>query len=372
MDVFLCYPREQEESAKEIKGFVRSIGFDCWFDKDTLVAGEDWDRSRREALKQADAVIVVCSNETEGKDGVYQRELREALEHEKDRRLGSTYLFPVRVESCSLPSELKRFQYIDHFDTDWRRVLAKGLKLLAKQKEKTIPPALEVAAAEPDEVGVVTASLDEEWATAEFHLSWVTYELEGQYWDFVNGVIRAKIFGDFYAARRHMNDWVRPDHVDMGSTWEMNISEYYRKNELVSLVVGWFDYYSGAAHPNHGVTTINIFGTEAGVMSISELFDHEPKALQFLIDFANLDLRRQAEDTEEVIDLTSFIYEEPWELFEQFSFNDTGMQLNFSAASGLPHVFGHAEVYVPWQSVESLLSPTARKVLVGKTDDEIA
>lgn len=371
MNIFLCYPREQEDSAKQIKSFVRSIGFDCWFDQDTLIVGQDWDRSRREALKRADAVIIVCSNETEAKDGVYQRELREALEHEKDQRLGSAYLFPVRVESCSLPSELNRFQYIDHFEPDWRRLLAKGLKFTAKQKEKAIPPALEVAAAEPDEDGVVTSSIDEERGKDEFHLSWVIYELEGQYWDFVNGIIRTKVFGDFYVARRDLNDWVGPDHAEMGSTWEMNISEYYRKNELVSLVVGWFDYYSGAAHPNHGITTINIFGTEAGVMSIGELFDHQSKALQFLIDFANLDLKRQAEETEEVIDLNSFVYEEPWELFEQFSFNDTGMQLNFSASSGLPHVFGHAEVYVPWQSVADLLSPTARDVLIGKSNDEI-
>ena len=89
LKTFLCYPSEAEKSAREVTGFVRSVGIDCWFDKDSLVAGEDWDRSRRDALQDADVVLVLCSSVTTGRNGVYQREINEALQLSADRRLGN-------------------------------------------------------------------------------------------------------------------------------------------------------------------------------------------------------------------------------------------------------------------------------------------
>jgi hypothetical protein len=37
MKVFLSYPSEHLETVVEVKNFVRSVGVECWFDKDNLV-----------------------------------------------------------------------------------------------------------------------------------------------------------------------------------------------------------------------------------------------------------------------------------------------------------------------------------------------
>ena len=347
MKVFLCYPSEVEAIAQEVKNFIRSTGIECWFDKDSLIAGQDWDRSRRIALEQASVVVVLCSSATNSRNGVYQRELNEALELTADRRIGTVHIIPLRTEQIPLPPELNRLQYVDHFDPAWRRKVAAGLAKACDEAEEQVPTQLVVAAAQPDEGGVVPRSVHEERAAGTLAVDWIEYALEGDYWNFVNGVIRSRALGGLYSARRQLEEWWKPE----GSSWELTISEFHRKGELVSLTFGSFSYFSGAAHPNHGIATINMMGPDAGIMSAEDLFDSSPAALSFITDFVNLDLRRQAAGSEELVDVSPYAETYGWGLYEHFSFNEAGMQLNLSAMSGLPHALGYFDVYVPWRSV---------------------
>lgn len=361
MKVFLCYPSEVEGTAREVKAFVRSVDIECWFDKDSLVAGEDWDRSRRIALEQADVVLVLCAAATTQRNGVYQRELNEALRLSEDRRVGTVYILPLRIEDCPLPPELRRLQYVDHFDPAWRRKVAAGLAKACDDAREPVPPPLSVAAAQPDEGGIATRSISEKRTAGTLDVDWIQYASDGDYWDFVNGVIRSRALGGLYEARRHLAEWWQPT----GSSWELHISEFHRKGELVSLTVGSYSYFSGAAYPNHGVSTINLLGPEAGIVSAGDLFDHDPAALAFLTDYVNLDLRRQAAGTGETLDISDYAQTYGWELYGQYGFNEAGMQLNLSSMSGLPHALGYFDVYVPWSSVQQFLSPVVRRVLLG-------
>lgn len=124
MKAFLSYPSEHVVIAREIKSFIRSTGVACWFDKDDLVAGEDWDRARGLALREADVIVVLCAAQTTERNGVYQREINEALSLRNDRRLGVVYIIPVRIEEAPLPPELSRLQYVDYFEPSWRRKFA--------------------------------------------------------------------------------------------------------------------------------------------------------------------------------------------------------------------------------------------------------
>lgn len=361
MKVFLSYPSEHVEAAREVKSFIRSTGIACWFDKDDLVAGEDWDRARSIALREADAVVVLCAAQTTERNGVYQREINEALSLKSDRRLGVVYIIPVRIEDVPLPSELSRLQYVDYFDSSWRRKFAAGLARAVSEQKENVPPALQVAAAQPDEGGILLREIREEIPQGVLHATWLSYVMNGDYWDFVNGVIRARALGGLYEARRQLAEWWQPS----GSDWELHVSEYYRKGQLVSLTVGSSSYFSGAAHPNHGVQCINILGEEAGIVTARDLFDASPEALNFLTDYVNLDLRRQYGGTGEEIDLIYYFDTYGWEFFDHFNFNEAGMQLNFSSMSGLPHVLGYQEVYLPWQHAGHLLAPTAKRILLG-------
>jgi hypothetical protein len=361
LKTFICYPSESETIAREAAGFVRSVGIDCWFDKDSLVAGEDWDRSRRLALQDANVVLVLCSAATTGRNGVYQREINEALSLSADRRLGTIHILPLRLEDVPLPPELSRLQYVDYFGPDWRRKVAAGLDRACKEAGETTPDRLMVAAAQPDQGGVIARSKHEERSSGTIEADWIEYALDGEYWDFVNGVIRTKALGGVYEARRQLDEWWQKT----GSSWEIHISEFHRKGDLVSLTVGSFNYFAGAAHPNHGVKTINMLGPQAGIMSAYDLFDGNADALAFLTDYVNLDLRRQSAETSEVFNISYYAETYGWELYDQYCFNEAGMQINLSSMSGLPHALGYFDTYLPWQSVKQFLAPVARRVLLG-------
>lgn len=361
VDVFLSYPSEHVDDAKEVRDFVRSVGVRCWFDKDNLTAGEDWDRARKLAQGKADVILVLCAAETTIKDGVYQREINEALRAVDDKRVGTIYLLPIRVEDVDLPPEIRRFQYLDKFEPDWRRKLAAALRRAIQERKETLPPALEVAAAMPDECGFIPRSISEDRAEGTLDVTWLQYTLQGDYWDFVNGQIASRALGGFFEARRHLEEWWQKS----GSSWELHVSEFHRKGQLVSLIVGRSEYWSGAAHPNHGIETINFMGPDAGIMKAGDLFDHSPEALEFVTDYVNLDLRRQLMGIGESLELSHYAETYGWELYDHYNFNEAGMRVNLSAASGLPHVLGMHEVYMPWEHVGELLAPVARRILLG-------
>lgn len=360
MNVFLSYPSEHPQDAQDVNRFIRSVGVECWFDKDSLSAGDDWERVRRIAQDEADVVVILCASQTTERNGVYQREIAQALESARDKRLGSVYIIPVRLEAVGLPPELSRLQYVDKFGPSWKQQLAGGLLKAARDVGGGPPPALQVAGAKPDEGGIIPRNNFETRPEGDLHLIWFQYSLHGEYWDFVNGTIAARGLGGLYAARRQFAEWWKKD----GSYWEMSISEAYRKGELVSLQVGHSDYFSGAAHPNHGFETINILGPESGVVSASDIFDHSPEALVFISEYVALDLKRQFPSESDRLDLTYYLDNYGWTLFDQFTFNEAGMTLNMSSSSGLPHVFGFLDVYIPWEHVSQFLAPTAKRTLL--------
>lgn len=350
------------EQAREIKNFVRSTGVMCWFDKDSFIAGEVWDRSRQLALRKAEVVIVVCSAATTERNGIYQRELNEALQLSSDRRLGTVHIIPLRMEDCSLPPELSRLQYVDYFEPTWRRKVAGGLAKACGEAGEEVPLPLAVAAAEPDESNVLLRSISEECCGGTLEVDWFTYAIDGDYWDLVNGVIRARALGGLFEARRQLSEWWKP----ADSCWELHLTEFHRKGQLVSLMVASWSYFTGAAHPSHGVQSINILGEGAGIVPVADLFEGSNDGLKFITDFVNLDLRRQYLDAEDKPNMSQYAEENGWILFEHYNFNESGMQINLSSASCLLHVLGEHQVYAPWQIAGQFLAPTAKRILLGE------
>lgn len=358
---FICYPSEHPDDAREVAGFLKAVGVDRWFDKDSIAAGEDWDRTRKVALADADLVVVLCASQTISRDGVYQREINEALELARDRRPGGVFIIPLRLEKVDLPPELSRLQYVDKWEPAWRRKLAAGLVHASEGLSEPAAEPLRVAAAEPDEGGVLQRELHLEDGAGQIDATWIQYEASGDYWDYVNGLITARALGASYSARRQFAERDRS-----GSSYlEYGVSEFNRKGDLVSLVIGSSSFYAGAAHPNNLIETLNVMGPRAGTLTVAELFGHSSEGLGFLAEYTAADLRRQHVGTgQQAPDAWFPDGDAAWRPFEQFGFNEAGMIINLSAASGLPHVFGVLDVYIPWHQAEPFLTPVAKRVVL--------
>lgn len=74
MKIFISYPSEQLRCAKEIYDLLMMWKIQVWLDKKNLIAGQDWSRALKEAQRESDLTILICSNEIATKSGVIQRE----------------------------------------------------------------------------------------------------------------------------------------------------------------------------------------------------------------------------------------------------------------------------------------------------------
>jgi hypothetical protein len=73
MKLFLSYPSERLSQAREIYNFMIGHGLDVWFDKENLIAGQNWEREINKAQCDADMIVQVCSTEIVNKTGIIQK-----------------------------------------------------------------------------------------------------------------------------------------------------------------------------------------------------------------------------------------------------------------------------------------------------------
>ncbi|MBB4272960.1 toll/interleukin-1 receptor domain-containing protein [Rhizobium mongolense] len=122
MKIFVGYAKEDRDAAIEVVTFLETLGIDVWFDRKSLVAGDDWDAERLAAQQAADMIIHICSEQILSRTGVVNREIRETMRLAEDKPFGSNFVVFMRVGNVRLPSQFLRYHYID-FDGDWQQSL---------------------------------------------------------------------------------------------------------------------------------------------------------------------------------------------------------------------------------------------------------
>jgi hypothetical protein len=138
LKVFLCHASADKLRVHELYRRLAAEGWiDPWLDAAKLLPGQHWSMVIKEALAEADSVIIFISNHSINREGFSQRELNLAwdLSLEKPRR--AIYLIPLRLEACDVPYELRERQWADYFgekQEDTYQALLKSLKLRCAQK----------------------------------------------------------------------------------------------------------------------------------------------------------------------------------------------------------------------------------------------
>ncbi|UFW51100.1 MULTISPECIES: toll/interleukin-1 receptor domain-containing protein [Bradyrhizobium] len=59
MEIFLSYPSERLSVAREVYDFLTPLDVRVWFDKASLIPGQDWDLERARAQERADLTILI-------------------------------------------------------------------------------------------------------------------------------------------------------------------------------------------------------------------------------------------------------------------------------------------------------------------------
>jgi hypothetical protein len=110
MRVFVSYSAQDKEVVARIVDRLRGDGHDVWIDSLRIDPGDNIQRKIDEGLEQADALIVIVS-ENSFKSQWVQREFAAIALHEISKR--ERRVIPVRIDRSPVPSYLADRQYLD-------------------------------------------------------------------------------------------------------------------------------------------------------------------------------------------------------------------------------------------------------------------
>jgi transcriptional regulator with XRE-family HTH domain len=114
--VFLCHASGDKGRVRELYHRLASYGIDPWLDERKLLPGQEWEREIGRAVRNSDVVLVCISNASVTKAGFVQKEIRFALDVADEKPEGTIFIIPVRLEECSVPERLRRWQWVNLFE----------------------------------------------------------------------------------------------------------------------------------------------------------------------------------------------------------------------------------------------------------------
>lgn len=130
LKVFLCHAHADRDAVRTLYNRLIKDGVDAWLDKEKLLAGADWEMEIRKAVRESD-VVVVCHSTQFNQKGFRQKEVKIALEEADLLPKGEIFIIPARLEVCDVLDDLKRFHWVDLFETDGYEGLMRALRTRA-------------------------------------------------------------------------------------------------------------------------------------------------------------------------------------------------------------------------------------------------
>jgi hypothetical protein len=169
--VFLGHSHGDKEIVRNLYRKLKADNFNCWFDEEDLLGGQDWDFEITSAIRRSKLFLACLSKASITKAGYLQKEIRRALDVADEQPEGVAYIIPVRLEGCEVPTGLSRWQWIDLFTDDGYGRLVRALR--AKLDEPQ---------AEPSDSDESNAETSQTYSSNDFNVS-VTTAIRQAWWD---------------------------------------------------------------------------------------------------------------------------------------------------------------------------------------------
>lgn len=113
-DVFVSYNRNQAIWARGLVGDLIGEGFKVWFDKYSIIVGNEWQNEIDQSIPKSKNIIFILSPEfLKSKWTRYEMDMA-IREKESGREIG---IFPLKYSECEIPSELSRWHFLDFSNT---------------------------------------------------------------------------------------------------------------------------------------------------------------------------------------------------------------------------------------------------------------
>jgi hypothetical protein len=111
---------------------LKDRGVTAWMDEEELLPGQDWDLEISKAVRSSHVVLVCLSAASINKTGYLQKEIRKVLDVADEQPEGTIFLIPLKLEECSMPSRLTRWQWLNYFEERGSERLIRALQERAR------------------------------------------------------------------------------------------------------------------------------------------------------------------------------------------------------------------------------------------------
>jgi hypothetical protein len=123
LKIFISYASEDLPQAQDVYRRLLAAGYDPWFDKESLGPGRVWLVEIERAIRASHIFLVLLSKHSISKRGVLQKEIRMALEVQKEKLDSDIYTVPACLEKCPIPESLSKFQTSNLYEIDaWTKL----------------------------------------------------------------------------------------------------------------------------------------------------------------------------------------------------------------------------------------------------------
>lgn len=144
LKVFLCHASGDKPQVSLLYRRLIAEGVDAWLDQEKLLPGQDWRVEIPHAVREADVVVVFLSVRSVTKEGYIQKEIKFALDSAQEKPEGAIFLIPARLEECTVPDQLSRWQWVDMYEENGFVKLMRSLKLRADKVGAVVEQSLYV------------------------------------------------------------------------------------------------------------------------------------------------------------------------------------------------------------------------------------
>jgi hypothetical protein len=127
LNVFLCHASEDKKIILELYSQLREDNFDPWLDEEDILPGQEWKNEIEKAVRACDIVLVCLSNKSISKTGFVQREIKIALDITDEQPENTIFLIPLKLEECTIPDRIKKWQWVEYYKTGGYQKLIKAL-----------------------------------------------------------------------------------------------------------------------------------------------------------------------------------------------------------------------------------------------------
>lgn len=162
-----------------------------------------------------------------------------------------------------------------------------------------------------------------------------------------------------------MKDWDNPPDTSFSSEFEIGYNVVYSGNDIVSIMLGNYSYYAGAAHPNTMTYALNYDLKTGDPIQLNDVFLPNSDYLNVLSKYAQEDLIRQGEETDIEADMWWFDQgASPKEdNFKVFNLAADSLVITFNPYQVAPYAAGMWEVRIPYKVISAVLN---REGIMGR------